>query len=116
MIKNARTVRLLKEAGGVVSTWIEDDPKLMNKLLDAGINTMTTKRPAVFVDVMKVRKAKKTENQGVFSVNGEVTCGHHLFLFTTEPPSVFHQLYCRGSETPPVKHCRKVDEPNRRRA
>lgn len=59
MIKNARTVRLLKEAGVVVSTWIENDPKLMNKLLDAGINTMTTNRPAVFVDVMNVREAKK---------------------------------------------------------
>ncbi len=54
-MKNARTVRLLKEAGFIVSTWIVNDPKLMNELLDAGIDTMTTNRPAVFVEVMKDR-------------------------------------------------------------
>ncbi len=53
---NVHTVQLLKEAGFVVSTWIVDDPKTLNMYLDAGIDTMTTNRPAVFVDVMKERK------------------------------------------------------------
>lgn len=58
-MKNTHTVKLLKEAGFVVSTWIIDDPKLMNELLDAGIDTMTTNRPAVQVQVFKEREANK---------------------------------------------------------
>jgi len=57
-MKNVHTVKLLKEAGFTVSTWIVDDPKLMNELLDAGIDTMTTNRPAVQVQVFKERKNK----------------------------------------------------------
>lgn len=57
-MKNCNTVRLLKEAGFTVSTWIIDDPKLMNDLLDAGIDTMTTNRPAVLVNVLKERKTQ----------------------------------------------------------
>ncbi|MDO4583824.1 MAG: glycerophosphodiester phosphodiesterase family protein [Planctomycetia bacterium] len=54
---NVRTIQLLKKAGFVVSTWIVDDPQTMHLYLDAGIDTMTTNRPAVFVNVMKERKA-----------------------------------------------------------
>ena len=54
-MKNVNTVKLLKAAGFTVSTWIIDDPKLINELLDAGIDTMTTNRPSVLVDVFKNR-------------------------------------------------------------
>ena len=57
-MKNVNTVKLLKAAGFTVSTWIIDDPKLMNDLLDAGIDTMTTNRPAVMVEVFKSREEK----------------------------------------------------------
>ncbi|MBQ2822487.1 MAG: hypothetical protein IJD43_13860 [Thermoguttaceae bacterium] len=53
---NVNTVKLLKKAGFTVSTWIVDDPEKLNELLDAGIDTMTTNRPAVFVEVMKERE------------------------------------------------------------
>ena len=56
-MKNVNTVKLLKQAGFTVSTWIIDDPKLINDLLDAGIDTMTTNRPAVMVEVFKAREA-----------------------------------------------------------
>ncbi len=57
-MKNVNTVKLLKAAGFTVSTWIIDDPKLINDLLDAGIDTMTTNRPAVMVEVFKARENK----------------------------------------------------------
>lgn len=50
------TVKLLKKAGFTVSTWIVDAPEKLNEFLDAGIDTMTTNRPAVFVEVMKERE------------------------------------------------------------
>lgn len=52
---NVHTIQLLKAAGFTVSTWIVDDPKTLNLYLDAGIDTMTTNRPSVFVEVMKER-------------------------------------------------------------
>ncbi len=53
---NVNTVKLLKKAGFTVSTWIVDDPEKLNEFLDAGIDTMTTNQPAVFVEVMKERE------------------------------------------------------------
>lgn len=53
---NPNTVKLLKKAGFTVSTWIVDAPEKLNEFLDAGIDTMTTNRPAVFVEVMKERE------------------------------------------------------------
>lgn len=53
---NVNTIQLLKKAGFTVSTWIVDDPVQLNTYLDAGIDTMTTNRPAVFVQVMKERE------------------------------------------------------------
>jgi len=53
---NPNTVKLLKKAGFTVSTWIVDAPEKLNEYLDAGIDTMTTNRPAVFVEVMKERE------------------------------------------------------------
>ena len=60
-LRNTRTIKMLKEAGFIVSTWIIDDPDLMNELLDAGIDTMTTNRPAVQVQVFKERENKESK-------------------------------------------------------